>query len=154
LGPTRSPSCRANTSIVDSAGARRGGAADAVDGIVPAWVLSPHDVAGVQACVAHAERDGLVIVPKGLGAHLAHAAGQWLPLDLTRAAQTNVGGLVVANLSGPPRATQGTARDLLARHPRGRRRWGARLGRRARGEERRGRRPPEAPRLARSARSA
>jgi glycolate oxidase FAD binding subunit len=47
-----------------------------------------------------------------LGAALA-AAGQWLPLDPPLAAGTTVGGLLAANLSGPLRATQGTARDLL-----------------------------------------
>jgi glycolate oxidase FAD binding subunit len=112
----------------------------------------------VQACVVRAERDGLVIVASGLGAHLdvggaparvglllrlermarvvdhqaadmtvtveagcplsaldatLAARGQWLPLDPPRAARTTVGGLLAANLSGPLRATQGTARDLL-----------------------------------------
>lgn len=41
------------------------------------------------------------------------AAGQWLPLDPPRVEATTVGGLVAANLSGPLRASQGTARDLL-----------------------------------------
>jgi glycolate oxidase FAD binding subunit len=41
------------------------------------------------------------------------AAGQWLPLDPPRFDATTVGGLVAANLSGPLRASQGTARDLL-----------------------------------------
>jgi glycolate oxidase FAD binding subunit len=112
----------------------------------------------VRACVVRAEREGLVIVPAGLGAHLdvggpparvgvllrldrlarvvdhqaadmtvtveagcrlrvleetLAARGQWLPLDPPRASETTVGGLIAANLSGPLRATQGTARDLL-----------------------------------------
>jgi FAD/FMN-containing dehydrogenase len=37
---------------------------------VPAWVVRPADVGEVRACVARAERDGMVIVPTGLGAHL------------------------------------------------------------------------------------
>ena len=120
--------------------------------------MRPADAGEVQACVARAERDGLVVVPAGRGAHLDmggpparvdvllrldrlarvvdHQAadmtvtveagcplgvldatlaerGQWLPLDPPRAARTTVGGLLAANLSGPLRATQGTARDLL-----------------------------------------
>ena len=40
-------------------------------------------------------------------------AGQWLPLDPPFGAETSVGGLVAANLSGPLRASQGTVRDYL-----------------------------------------
>lgn len=39
--------------------------------------------------------------------------GQWLPIDPPRPGDTTVGGLVAANLSGPLRASQGTARDLM-----------------------------------------
>jgi len=125
---------------------------------VPAWVVRPAGVGEVRACIARAERDGMVIVPTGLGAHLdvggpparadvllrldrlarvvdhqaadmtvtveagcplttldatLSARGQWLPLDPPLVTRTTVGGLLAANLSGPLRATQGTARDLL-----------------------------------------
>jgi glycolate oxidase FAD binding subunit len=116
-------------------------------------VVRAADVAGVQAAV----REGVPLVPSGLGAHLdiggptradvllrldllnrvldhqaadmtvtveagcplttlaeaLAAAGQWLPLDPPRPEGTTVGGLLAANLSGPLRASQGTARDLL-----------------------------------------
>jgi glycolate oxidase FAD binding subunit len=67
--------------------------------------------------VDHQPGDMTVTVQAGcplaaLDATLA-ARGQWLPLDPARARRTTVGGLLAANLSGPLRATQGTARDLL-----------------------------------------
>ena len=72
--------------------------------------------------------------------------GQWLPLDPPRPEATTVGGLLAANLSGPLRASQGTARDLLL----GIRvvgADGALVARRRPGrEERRRLRPAEAPR--------
>jgi glycolate oxidase FAD binding subunit len=40
-------------------------------------------------------------------------AGQWLPIDPPAPGRTTVGGLLAANLSGPLRASQGTARDLV-----------------------------------------
>lgn len=40
-------------------------------------------------------------------------AGQWLGIDPPTPDATTVGGLLAANLSGPLRASQGTARDLL-----------------------------------------
>lgn len=39
--------------------------------------------------------------------------GQWLPLDPPFLAQTTVGGVIAANLSGPVRSSQGTVRDFL-----------------------------------------
>ena len=41
------------------------------------------------------------------------SAGQWLPLDPPRFAGTTIGGALAANLSGPLRASHGTARDLV-----------------------------------------
>lgn len=41
------------------------------------------------------------------------AAGQWLPIDPPRPEVTTVGGFLAADLSGPLRASQGTARDLV-----------------------------------------
>jgi len=135
-----------------------GGAAEAVDGVVPGQVVRAGSVAEVQEAVRAAAAGGLALVASGLGAHLdvgapparldvllrldrlarvvdhqagdmtvtveagcplaaldatLAAAGQWLPLDPPRPEATTVGGLVAANLSGPLRASQGTARDLL-----------------------------------------
>lgn len=44
---------------------------------------------------------------------VAARAGQWLPVDPPLPAETSVGGLISANLSGPSRFSQGTVRDLL-----------------------------------------
>ncbi len=40
-------------------------------------------------------------------------AGQWLPIDPPLPESTTVGGFLAADLSGPLRASQGTARDLV-----------------------------------------
>jgi glycolate oxidase FAD binding subunit len=56
--------------IVGAEGAGRGGPEDAVDGVVPAWVVRPRSVAEVQACVALAARERVALVASGLGAHL------------------------------------------------------------------------------------
>lgn len=40
-------------------------------------------------------------------------AGQWLPIDPAPAETTTVGGFLAGDLSGPLRASQGTARDLV-----------------------------------------
>ena len=44
---------------------------------------------------------------------VAARAGQWLPVDPPLPAETSLGGLIGANLSGPSRFSQGTVRDLL-----------------------------------------
>jgi glycolate oxidase FAD binding subunit len=77
-------------------------------------VVSTARLAGV---VEHAAADMTVTVQAGttlasLNATLA-AASQWLPLDPPLPSRTTVGGLLAANLSGPLRSSQGTARDLL-----------------------------------------
>ena len=132
---------------------------DAVDGVIAKAVVTPRDVAGVQAAIADVrEQSGAVLIATGSGAHLdvgapparldlllrttaldrvvdhqaadmtvtveagcslarldevLAAAGQWLPLDPPAFERTTVGGLLATNLSGPLRASQGTARDLL-----------------------------------------
>jgi glycolate oxidase FAD binding subunit len=61
------------TPLVAAVGAERvapGGPADAVDGIVPHWVVRPGSVAEVQACVRVAAAEGWALVASGLGAHL------------------------------------------------------------------------------------
>ena len=67
--------------------------------------------------VDHQAADMTVTVEAGCSlatlADTLGAAGQWLPLDPPRFAETTVGGLIAANLSGPLRASQGTVRDLL-----------------------------------------
>jgi glycolate oxidase FAD binding subunit len=144
--------------LVGAEFATRGSADDAVDGIVPEWVVRPGTVGEVQACVAAAAAAEVSLVASGRGAHLDRGAppawltvllrldrldavldhqpgdmtvtvqagctlaaldralapsGQWLPLDPPRPDATTVGGALAANLSGPLRASQGTARDLL-----------------------------------------
>jgi len=67
--------------------------------------------------VAHEPADMTVRVQAGCSlaelAAVLFEAGQWLPLDPPCAPETTVGGLLATNLSGPLRASQGTARDLL-----------------------------------------
>jgi glycolate oxidase FAD binding subunit len=67
--------------------------------------------------VDHQAADMTVTVEAGCSLarldEILRAEGQWLPLDPPRFARTTVGGLIAANLSGPLRASQGTARDLL-----------------------------------------
>jgi glycolate oxidase FAD binding subunit len=67
--------------------------------------------------VDHQAADMTVTVQAGcplasLQAELARA-GQWLPIDPPRPDATTVGGFLAADLSGPLRASQGTARDLV-----------------------------------------
>ncbi|MEO2167584.1 MAG: FAD-binding oxidoreductase, partial [bacterium] len=73
--------------------------------------------AGFAGIREHTAADMTVSVGAGtrlgeLAEHLDRA-GQWLPIDPPKAEETTVGGLLAANLSGPLRASQGRARDLL-----------------------------------------
>src|SRR5262249_27769484 len=56
--------------IVGAPFARPGTAADAVDGVVPAWVVRPADLAEVASTMRAAAASGAVVVASGLGAHL------------------------------------------------------------------------------------
>jgi len=61
------------TSWIDIVGAEHvasGAAGDAVDGVVPAWVVRPGSVAEVQACVRAAADGGTALVARGLGGHV------------------------------------------------------------------------------------
>jgi glycolate oxidase FAD binding subunit len=51
-----------------------GGSADAVDGRVPSWVVHPGNAAEVQSCVRAAGAEGLALVARGRGTHLAIGA--------------------------------------------------------------------------------
>jgi glycolate dehydrogenase FAD-binding subunit len=56
--------------IVGPENVASGGPDDAVDGIVPEWIVRPGRVAEVQACVRAAAGAGRALVARGLGAHL------------------------------------------------------------------------------------
>ena len=56
--------------LVAAPHARPGGAEDAVDGVMPAWVVRPGTIAEVQAVVGAAAATGAALVASGLGAHL------------------------------------------------------------------------------------
>jgi glycolate oxidase FAD binding subunit len=56
--------------VVGGAHARLGTPADAVDGVVPAWVVCPGSVREVQACLVAAAARGAAVVATGCGAHL------------------------------------------------------------------------------------
>lgn len=131
---------------------------DAVDGVIPKYVVEPTSLQEVAAALKVAQENGLTVVPRGLGRHMAignppervdvvlsmermdrvlayepadmtvrvqagcalstlgaalYEGNQWLPLDPPHTPRTTVGGALATNLSGPLRASQGTARDLL-----------------------------------------
>lgn len=80
----------------------------------PVTVVQLDRLSGV---LAHQAADMTVTVAAGcslraVAAQLA-TANQWLPIDPPAPDATTIGGLLAANLSGPLRASQGTARDLL-----------------------------------------
>ena len=53
---------------------RAGGEGDAVDGLVPSWVVAPADTAQVAAVLGLAHAAGLSVVPRGSGSKLAWGA--------------------------------------------------------------------------------
>jgi glycolate oxidase FAD binding subunit len=67
--------------------------------------------------VAHAAADLTITVEAGLTLAAVNEAlrpsGQWLPFDPPRPAETTIGGLVAAQVSGPSRQAFGTVRDRL-----------------------------------------
>ena len=74
-------------------------------------------LAGLARIREHHAADMTITVEAGctleaIDAQLA-TAGQWLGLDAPAPADTTAGGVLAANLSGPLRASLGTARDLL-----------------------------------------
>jgi glycolate oxidase FAD binding subunit len=60
--------------IAGAENVRPGAPSDAIDGVVPAWVVRPGDVAEVQACVRATAAGGWALVPSGLGAYLDRGA--------------------------------------------------------------------------------
>jgi len=56
--------------VVGATHVRPGNPDDAVDGLVPRWVVSPGSVDEVQGCVRAAAAGGLALVASGRGAHL------------------------------------------------------------------------------------
>jgi glycolate oxidase FAD binding subunit len=86
----------------------RGGPRDAVDGVVPAWIVRPGGVAEVQACVREAAAEGAALVASGLGAHLdlgvpPSRLGVVLKLDrLARVVDHQAGDMTVTVEAGCP----------------------------------------------------
>lgn len=74
-------------------------------------------LAGLSRIREHHAADMTITVEAGCTLAAIDAAlateGQWLALDAPAPDDTTVGGLLAANLSGPLRASHGTARDLL-----------------------------------------
>jgi glycolate oxidase FAD binding subunit len=60
--------------IVGAEHVRPGSPGDAVDGVVPRWVVRPGGIAEVQTCVRATAADGLALVPSGLGTYLDRGA--------------------------------------------------------------------------------
>ncbi|MCY4488769.1 MAG: FAD-binding oxidoreductase [Deltaproteobacteria bacterium] len=71
----------------------------------------------INALVDHQPANMTVTAQAGMSVSELQAAvaesGQWLPVEPPLPADTSVGGLISADLSGPSRFSQGTVRDLL-----------------------------------------
>ena len=72
---------------------------------------------GLDGVIDYQPTDMTVRVQAGLSVATLQAAlgesGQWLPLDPPLPERATVGGMIVANLTGPCRFSQGTVRDFL-----------------------------------------
>lgn len=86
-------------------------------GIAPAGERVGLDLTGLAKIVDYTPRDMTILVEAGvrmadLAATLA-AEGQQLPIDVPRAAEATIGGVVATNWNGPRRYGYGTIRDYV-----------------------------------------
>jgi glycolate oxidase FAD binding subunit len=86
-------------------------------GMTPTQPARSLDLTGLNRIVDYTPRDMTIVVEAGvrmadLTATLA-AEGQHLPIDVPRAAEATIGGVVATNWSGPRRYGHGTIRDYV-----------------------------------------
>jgi glycolate oxidase FAD binding subunit len=86
-------------------------------GIAPTLPGQKLDLTGLQRIVDYTPRDMTIVVEAGvrmndLAATLA-SEGQHLPIDVPRAGEATIGGVVATNWSGPRRLGHGTIRDYV-----------------------------------------